>query len=164
MYFYCHVYVFFHRASWHSSATLTEFFPCFSSVVRQMWGLNPQIWGTANTKLPIFLCCSMYCLFFVLFYVLLVLCRFVYCLCVNVYWMCIVLLPPGGYPIAVKKYIISYQFGCVYWYVLQTFYLFSTKCKIENMKQKNLSRFFRASTPSIFSRLSFLELFTTPAV
>jgi len=36
---------------------------------------------------------------FVLFYVLLVLCRSVYCLCA--------LLPPGGYPTAVKKYIIN---------------------------------------------------------
>jgi len=36
VYFYCYVYVFlllcmfsFHRANWHSSATLTEVFPCF---------------------------------------------------------------------------------------------------------------------------------------
>jgi hypothetical protein len=29
MYFYGYVYVFFHRASWHSSATLTEVFPWF---------------------------------------------------------------------------------------------------------------------------------------
>jgi hypothetical protein len=58
---------------------------------------------------PVFLCCSMYCLFFVLFCALFGLCRSAYCLCVNVYWMCIVLLPPGGYPIAVKKYnIISF--------------------------------------------------------
>jgi hypothetical protein len=28
----------FHRANWHSSATLTEFFRAFSSVVRQMPG------------------------------------------------------------------------------------------------------------------------------
>jgi hypothetical protein len=31
-----------------------------------------------------------------------------YCLFVNVYWMCIVLLPPADYPTAVKKYIIQY--------------------------------------------------------
>jgi len=44
---------------------------------------------------------------FVLFCLLFVLCRFVYCLCVE---MCAVLLPPGGYPTAVNKYmnIISY--------------------------------------------------------
>jgi len=29
-------------------------------------------------------------------------------LCCSVY-MCTVLLPPGGYPIAVKKYVISYN-------------------------------------------------------
>jgi hypothetical protein len=43
---------------------------------------------------------------FVLFYVLFVLCHSVYCLCVNVY--CTVQLPPGGNPIPVNKYIISY--------------------------------------------------------
>jgi hypothetical protein len=64
-----------------------RFFRAFSSVVRQMPGLNPQSWGTAHTKLPTFLRLS------------------VYFLCVNVYWMCTVLLPPGGYPTAVKKYI-----------------------------------------------------------
>jgi hypothetical protein len=41
-------------------------------------------------------CCSMYCLFCVV-------------LCIVCVYMCTVLLPPGGYPIAVKKYIISYQ-------------------------------------------------------
>jgi len=47
----------------------------------------------------------------VLFYVLFVLCRSRYCLSV---YMCIVLLPPGGYPVAIK-YIISkniYIFYC----------------------------------------------------
>ena len=39
----------FHRASRHSSATLTEVFPCFFSVVRQMPGYNLQRWGTART-------------------------------------------------------------------------------------------------------------------
>jgi len=86
----------------------------------------------------VFLCCSMYCLFcsmyffvfpcvfvlfsvflccsiiffivlciIVLFYVLFVLCRSVYSFCV---YICTLLLPPGGYPIAVNKYIISYYF------------------------------------------------------
>ena len=39
----------FHRANWHSSATLTEIFPCFSSVVRQMPGYNSKRRGTAHT-------------------------------------------------------------------------------------------------------------------
>jgi hypothetical protein len=42
-----------------------------------------------------FLCCSIYCLFCVV-------------LCTVCVYMCTVLLPPGGYPIAVKKYTISY--------------------------------------------------------
>jgi hypothetical protein len=42
----------------------------------------------------VFLCCSMYCWF----------CEV---LCIVCVYMCTVLLPPGGYPIAVK-YIISY--------------------------------------------------------
>jgi len=32
----------FHRANWHSSATLTEDFPCFFSVVRQTRGYNSE--------------------------------------------------------------------------------------------------------------------------
>jgi len=47
----------------------------------------------------------------VFFYVLFVLCRSVYFLCV---YMCTVLLPPGGYPIAVNKYVIYlYVFVCM---------------------------------------------------
>jgi len=44
-------------------------------------------------------------LIFVLFYVLFVLCHSVYCLL----YMYTVLLPTGGYPIAVNKHIISYH-------------------------------------------------------
>ena len=74
----------FHRANWHSSATLTEVFPCFfSSVVRQMAGYNSHRRGTACTltKLIVLFCVTV---------------------CVQ---MCTVLLPPGGNPIAVNKYI-----------------------------------------------------------
>jgi hypothetical protein len=39
----------FHHANWHSSPTLTEVFPCFYSVVRQMPGYNLQRWGMART-------------------------------------------------------------------------------------------------------------------
>jgi len=39
----------FHRANWHSSATLTEVFSAISSVVRQMPGYNSQRRGTART-------------------------------------------------------------------------------------------------------------------
>jgi len=43
-------------------------------------------------------------------------CVVIYIVCV---YMCTVLLPPGGYPFAVNKYIISYQYiaskSCVLW-------------------------------------------------
>jgi len=50
----------------------------------------------ARPALFLFLCCSMYFLFFVVLYIV----------CV---YMCTELLPPGGYPIAVNKYIIPYH-------------------------------------------------------
>jgi hypothetical protein len=39
----------FHRANWHSSATLTEDFPCYFLSLRQMPGYNSQRRGTART-------------------------------------------------------------------------------------------------------------------
>jgi len=72
-----------------------RYFRAFPSVVTQMPGYNPQRRGTAGHTSR-FLCCSKYCFFCV------VLCT----VCVS---MCTVLLPPGGYPTAVNKYIISYQ-------------------------------------------------------
>jgi hypothetical protein len=64
------------RITGHFSTTLTEGFPCFSSVVRQMLWYNSQRRDTAGTSQ-----------FFSLF---LLLCMFrftysVYCLCANVY-------------------------------------------------------------------------------
>ena len=64
-----------HTASWHSSVTLTEVFPCFfffsfkanARVQPAKTGHGPR-----SSKL------------FVLFYILCVLCRSVYCSCVNV--------------------------------------------------------------------------------
>jgi len=74
-------------------ATLTEVFPCFflgckvnARVILAKTGHGPH-----SSKIV------------VLFYVLFVLYRSVYCLCVK----CTVLLPPGDNPIAVNKYIIS---------------------------------------------------------
>ena len=78
---------------------LLRFFRAFSSVVRQMPGYNPQRRGTART-LPKFLCCSIYCLFCVV-------------LCIVCVYMCTVLLPPGGYPVAVNKYIMSYRISYI---------------------------------------------------
>jgi hypothetical protein len=39
----------FHHVNWHSLASVTEVFLCFSSVVRQMPGYNSQRRGTAHT-------------------------------------------------------------------------------------------------------------------
>jgi hypothetical protein len=74
MYSYC-MFMSVHRASWHSSATLTEVSPCFFLSSKKMPGYNSQRRSTARTLPKIF----------VLLYVLFVLCRSVYCLCVKVY-------------------------------------------------------------------------------
>ena len=73
MYSYC-MFMYLHRASWHSSATLTEVFPCFflSCKADARSQLAKTGHGPRSSKM------------FVLFYVLFVLCRSVYCLCVNV--------------------------------------------------------------------------------
>jgi hypothetical protein len=73
-------------------ATLTEAFPCFFLSCKANARVKPAKMGHGPYSSKIF----------VLFYVLFVLCRSVYCLCV----MCTELLPPGGDPIAVNKYII----------------------------------------------------------
>jgi hypothetical protein len=62
MYSYC-MFMYLHRVSWHSSATLTEDFPCFFLTCKANARVKPAEIGTAGTKLPIFLCCPMYCLF-----------------------------------------------------------------------------------------------------
>ena len=57
----------FHRANWHSSATLTEVFPCFfPSFVRQMPGYYWQTRSTART-VPINLLLVLFLLLNVLF-------------------------------------------------------------------------------------------------
>ena len=75
MHFYCYVYVFlivmyilfcifsFHRANWHSSATLTEDFRTFSSVVMQMPEYNSQRRDTDRNlpKLIVLFCVLFVC-------------------------------------------------------------------------------------------------------
>ena len=53
----------FHRANWHSSASLTKAFRAFSSVVRQMPGYNSKRRGTPSTlpKLIVLLCVLFVC-------------------------------------------------------------------------------------------------------
>ena len=74
MYSYCCLCILIVVYLFLDAATLTEVFPCFSSVVRQMPGYNQPRRGTARTLPKL-----------VLFYVLFVLCCSTYCLCVNVY-------------------------------------------------------------------------------
>ena len=68
MYSFC-MFMYLHRASWHSSATLTEVFPCF------FLSCKAKCQGKTRT-LPNYLCCSMYCLFCV---VLCIVCVLYYC-------------------------------------------------------------------------------------
>jgi len=94
--------------------TVTEVFPCFFLSCKANARVKP-----AKTEhgphFSWFLCCSMY------FCVVLCMVCFVsfsalywlFCdvLCIVCVYMCIELLPPGGYPIAVK-YIIPYHSTC----------------------------------------------------
>ena len=104
----------------HPLTTLTEVFPCFSSVVRQMPGLNSQSRGTeriSSELLSFVLCLSLcYAIVFMLFYcyyVVLLLCCSVIIVLSYVLIVCTVPLPPGVNPIAVDKYI-SYILLSVY--------------------------------------------------
>jgi hypothetical protein len=76
--------MYLHRASWQSSATLTEFSPYFFLSCKANARVKPAKMGHGQHSSKIFV--FFYVLFiFVLFYVLFVLCCSVYCLCVNVY-------------------------------------------------------------------------------
>jgi magnesium-transporting ATPase (P-type) len=75
-------------------ATLTEVFPCFFLSCTANARVKPAKTGH-GTHSSQFLRCSVYCLFGVVH-------------CIVCVYMCTVLMPPGGYAIAVK-YIISYQ-------------------------------------------------------
>ena len=99
--------------------TLTEVFPYFFLSFKANPRVKPCKDGARPTLFLIFVffyvffvfyvfLCSMYCLFYVV-------------LCIVFMYMCTELLPPGGYPIAVK-YIISY----VTYYVTATFCSSST--------------------------------------
>jgi hypothetical protein len=69
---YC-IFMYFHRASWHPSATLTEVFPCFFLCETNARVKHAKMGHGPHSSI------------FVLLYVLFVLCRSVYCLCVNVH-------------------------------------------------------------------------------
>jgi len=84
--------------------TLTQDFPCFFLICKVNARVKPAKTGHGPHS-SYFLCCSMYCLFCVV-------------LCIVCVYMCTVLLPPGGYPIAVKyiiyHIIISYHISISY--------------------------------------------------
>ena len=80
----------------HPLTTLTEVFPCFSPVVRQMPGLNSQSRGTdciSSELLSFVLCLSLcYAIVFMLFccyYVVLLFVLLCYYLCCPLYCLCV---------------------------------------------------------------------------
>ena len=77
MYSYC-VFMHFHCASWHSSATLTEVFLCFFLICKANAKEKSAKTGHGPHSSKIF----------VLFYVLFVLCHTVYCVCKYVLYYC----------------------------------------------------------------------------
>ena len=77
MYSYC-MFMYLHRASWHSSATLTEVFPRFLLSCKANARVKPAKTGHGPHSSKIF----------VLFYVLFALCRSVYCVCKCVLYYC----------------------------------------------------------------------------
>jgi len=76
---YYFMFMYLHRASWHSSDTVTEGFPCFFLSCKANARVKPAKTGHCPHSSK-FLCCFI----FVLLYVLFVLCRSVYCVCVCV--------------------------------------------------------------------------------
>jgi len=68
------MFMYLHRASWHSSATLTEVFPCFFLSCKANARVKPAKTGHGPHSSKIF----------VLLYVLFVLCRSVYFVCACV--------------------------------------------------------------------------------
>jgi len=61
MYSYC-MFKYIRGANWHSSANLTEVFPCFFLSLKANARVIPAKTGHGPHSFE-FLCCSMYCLF-----------------------------------------------------------------------------------------------------
>ena len=100
------------RLPWHSVTTLTEVFPWFSSVVRQMPGLNSQSRGTYRISSEYcLLCCACHCVMLLSLCCSVVIMLYCYCVALLLFVLsyvlivCTVPLPPGVNPIAVDKYI-----------------------------------------------------------
>jgi len=82
-------------------STLTEVFPCFFLSCKAKCQGKTRKEGARPALF----------LIFVLFYIYLY-CLFCVVLCIVCVYMCTVVLPPGGYPFALNKYIISYIISC----------------------------------------------------
>ena len=84
----------FHRANWHSPTSLTEVFPCFFLGCKA----NARVYlaKTGHGPQSSYVNCVVLC----------IICVDCVVLCTLCVYVCTVLLPPGGNPIAVK-YIIS---------------------------------------------------------
>ena len=59
VYSYC-MFIYLHRASWHSSYTLTEVFPCFFLRCEANARVKPAKMGLGPHSSQL-LCCSVYC-------------------------------------------------------------------------------------------------------
>jgi hypothetical protein len=94
VYSYC-MFMYLHRASWHSSATLTEIFPCFSLSCKANARVQLANTGHGQQSSKFVICVVLFVIRVVLLLIVLFCVLFV-CKCV---------LPPGVIPIAVDKYI-----------------------------------------------------------
>jgi hypothetical protein len=116
MYSYC-MFMYLHRASWHSSATITEGFPCFflsckanDRVKPAKMGHGPHASNMCRSTYCLFLFCSIYCLFCVF-------CVSFVCKCVLYYCHRVV----TQLQLRRKKiyiYIYIYVCVCVYIYII----------------------------------------------
>jgi hypothetical protein len=95
MYSYC-MFMYLHRASWQSSATLTEVFTCFFLSCKTNARVEHAKLGRGPHSSKI-LCCYTYCLF----------CVFLCTVCLE---MCIVLLPPVATKLQLTN--VSYRIIC----------------------------------------------------
>ena len=115
----------------NQSITLTEVFPCFSSVVRQMPGLNSQSRGTDRISsellsfvLCLSLCCAVVFMLFCCYYVVVIV-LLCYYLCCPMYWLCVLYhchrvliqlqltnISIYCFPDSVSHSFISYLFTC----------------------------------------------------
>jgi hypothetical protein len=115
--------------------TLTENFPCFflsckanARIKTRKDGARPSLF-LIFVLFYVFLCCFMYWLF----------CDV---LCIVCVYMRTELLPPGGYPIAVK-YMISYQTQIIFLQIIHFFHFITDKDSVYYAVQTKPSNWIR---------------------